>query len=150
MSTAPAEEIRWSRKAEAFRTKSWTDTSTTATFPGQFQKHDDIVFVRYMPINFLPILPNAFIIFLCFKNPVELKEQTHSKYLIGHTAFLDLAFTACNFICYLMSWTFHSYHIEITALHCTSWYILSYSLSGGVVLSYLSTTLCRFRHVILN
>ena len=100
-----------------------------------------------LPINFLSFFGNILVIFLTFSSPV-LKE--HSKYFIANTAFLDLAYTICSTYISVFHSIFSYWKVEITVAHCTLVVLFGYGFGGATMLSYASTTVCRFCEVILE
>ena len=107
------------------------------------------ILFEYFPINFLSIIANFFIIFLCVRSP-ELKKQKHSKYFIMSTASLNTCNSACHFLEGLTYSLFYVFDIEVTLIGCTIFHTFIYSSSTCTILSYLSTIVCRYREVAMS
>ena len=112
-------------------------------------KEQGRVFFDQIPINFLSILSNFFIILLCF-NSQELKAQRHTKYLIANTAFLNVCFATSLVLRAAVYSTFYVFDIEISAIGCTFFDTAMLYFGIAAILSYFSTILSRYRKVKLH
>ena len=101
-----------------------------------------------LPVNFLSILANSLVIFLCFRS-IEIPKY-HFRYLIANTAFLGLLNSFGGLLEGLIFSYLHIYELETNTFACNIPFMVVYWSMGALFWSNAMTILCRYREIALS